>query len=141
MRQASFNRKKARDDDKLPAFTKPFQRLATDHMIHNRRKGDTVDTYDSFTIRDQYSGVGLALPRKTKSTPSNVIDMRHFVGPNADPKNKPTVMVKSDNAQELTGAVDLLGWLREQSLSNKFPHNAEHERWIGTLKTRIVNMY
>ena len=75
MRQASFNRKKARDDDKLPAFTKPFQRLATDHMIHNRRKGDTVDTYVSFVIRDQYSGVGLAMPRKTKSTQSNVIDM------------------------------------------------------------------
>jgi len=46
-------------------------------------------------------------------------------------------MVRSDAALEITSAVQELGWHPEPSLAKKWPHNAVHERWIGTLKSVI----
>ena len=44
-------------------------------------------------------------------------------------RTHPDVVLKSDAAAELTGAVKDLGWHSEPSLANKWLHNAVHERW------------
>ena len=47
------------------------------------------------------------------------------------------MLVKSDAAIENTGVLDDLGWHREPSLENKWPHNTIHERWHATYKSVV----
>ncbi len=49
----------------------------------------------------------------------------------------PEVIVKSDAAGEITGAVKQLGWHTEASLENRWPHNATLERWHGIYKSAV----
>ena len=94
-----------------------------------------MNNYVSFTIRDEFSGCGLACPRKTRTTESNYKDLKRSVGPKGP--SQPHILVKSDAAKEITKAVEELGWFAEPALQNRFPHNASHEMWIGTLKSTI----
>merc|ERR1712183_795683 len=94
-----------------------------------------MSTYCSFTIRDENSGCGLGFPRRDRSQSSNYDDLKHFAGVKG--AHRPQILVKSDAASETTAAVRQLGWLLEPSLQNRFPHNAVHERWIGTLKSTV----
>ena len=48
---------------------------------------------------------------------------------------RPEILVKSDAAGEITGAVRDLGWHAEPSLANCWPHNVRHETWIRCLKS------
>ena len=45
------------------------------------------------------------------------------------------MIVKSDAAPEITGAMHDLGWYSETSLANKWPHNTVHERWHTGVKS------
>ena len=94
-----------------------------------------MENYVSFTVRDEFSGCGLANPRKTRSKSSNYKDLKCFVGSTGS--TLPNIIVKSDAAGEIISAVEELGWFSEPSLQNRFPHNAVHERWVGTLKSTI----
>ena len=85
-----------------------------------------MENYVSFTVRDEFSGCGLANPRKTRSMESSYKDLRCFVGSTGS--TLPNIIVKSDTAGEITGAVEELGWFSEPTLQNRFPHNAVHER-------------
>ena len=135
MKQKSVNRLKEREDDQLPAVKAPLERLSADSMIVQKSREGKHENYVSFTIRDEFSGVGIGCPRVTRSKDSNYNDLKHFVGKSS--VERPQLLVKSDAALEITGAVKELGWLPEPSLQNRFPHNAVHERWIGTLKSCI----
>ena len=77
----------------------------------------------------------MAYPSRTKSAEQNYSDLKHFVG--VAGKQLPEILVKSDDAKEITNAVKQLGWLTEPALPNRFPHNSHHERWVGTLKSLI----
>ena len=81
MRETTVNMAKDRKDDELPAVTAPLQRLSADHTIHYSTRGGATEDYVSFTIRDEYSGCGLAQPRQTRSKESNYIDLKRFMGP------------------------------------------------------------
>ena len=135
MRQRSVSRKKEKTDDLLPAIKKVGERLAADHMIIHKSHSDGSTMNVSLAIRDEYSGAGLACPRRTRSKTNNYNDLKFFVGRGG--ATRPKIMVKSDTANEITGAVRDLGWIPEPSLANRFPHNSSHERWIGTLKSVI----
>ena len=73
-------------------------------------------------------------PRNSGSQDNNYQDLKHFTGP-AVQRTRPDIIVKSDAAPEIVGAVRELGWHPEPSLANKWPHNAVHERWVGTVKS------
>ena len=104
-------------------------------MTHNRSREGKLEHYVNFTIRDEFSGCGLAFPRHERTQASNYTDLKHFVG--ARGPNRPKILVKSDEAKEITSAVSQLGWLAEPSLAYRFPHNSIHERWIGSVKSTI----
>jgi len=135
MRQHSYNRKKDKSDDELPAITAPRERLSADHMIAQRAIDGVLEHSVSFTIRDEWSGAGIAGARRQRTMEQNRLDLKNFVGKVSS--TRPNIMVKSDAAKEITSAVSDLGWLSEPSLQNRFPHNSSHERWIGTLKSSI----
>ena len=119
----------------MPAVTAPLQRISADHMIAQKASHGRLEHGVGFTIRDEFSGAGIACARKTRSLESNRQDLKQFAGRIGS--TRPNIICKSDAAKEITGAVSSLGWLIEPSLQNRFPHNAAHERWIGTLKSVI----
>ena len=114
-----MSRKKERKEDELPAVNEPFLRLSADHMYHQRAREGNLVHYVSFTIRDEYSGCGMAYLRKTRSQDQNRLDLKRFAGHIG--KGRPEILVKSDAASEITKAVDDLGWLSEPSLENTTP--------------------
>ena len=62
---------KGRADDELPAVTAPRQRMSADHVVNQRcaiADGPSgLEDYVCFSIRDEYSGVGVMCPRATRS--------------------------------------------------------------------------
>ena len=138
MRQQSFARSKGREDDQLPAFTEPNKRLSADTIIISitdksraSQSGKTV----IHTIRDEYSGMALALPSSTKTHENFYQNFKFFAG--LIGTRAPDVLVKSDVAGEIIKAVEELGWHSDTSLANTWPHNATHERWHGTYKSTV----
>ena len=122
MRQMSMSQKKERKDDELPAISKCFERISADNMMHQQKRVGSLEYYTSFTVRDEYSGVGIADPKKNRTMETNRLTLKNFVGRKG--ATRPNIMVKSDAASEITRAVEDLGWLAEPSLKNRFPHNA-----------------
>ena len=104
------------------------------HPTAKRVEQNGVEDYVCFSIRDEFSGCGLMCPRTSRSKDMNYSDLKHFTGP-AIQRSRPEIVVKSDAAGEIVGAVRDLGWHPEPSLANKWPHNAVHERWISTVKS------
>ena len=139
MRQRRAARTTPAQDDQLSAVKEPRKVLGADTMIVAKSATDGTRTSASgssvsFTIRDQYSGMGLGFPQTARTKNDNYKHLKFFVGLAG---HRPDVMVKSDAAKEITSAVEELGWHPEPSLQNKWPHNATHERWIGTHKSVI----
>ena len=117
----------------------PWQQLGSDSLIVSRSNSDEAKLSESgnstiHTIRDQYSGCALAIPVTKRVKDQIYYNFKHYMGKHA--KN-PLVVVKSDAAAEITGAVSELGWLPEPGIENKWPHNSVHERYQSTLKSVI----
>ena len=82
-------------------------------------------------VRDTFSGIGLAFPTRKRTCDVAYRNFKFFGGLKA---KSPNIIVKSDAAPEILGAVDDLGWHRDPSLENTWPHNTRRERYIGKLK-------
>ena len=93
-----------------------------------------IEDYVSFAVRDAYSGVCICSPQNSRDQGLCYKNLKAFVGPTVA-KKTPQLIVKSDAAPEITGAVHDLGWFAETSLANKWPHNSAHERCQGTIKS------
>ena len=115
----------------------PCQELSTDTIImskgHDDRRMSSDGALYVHTIRDKYSGLSLAVPQHSKSVEAHVANFRKFCGP----RNSSEILLKSDAASELLGAVEVMGWHSEASLANRWPHNAAHERYHGSLKDAV----
>ena len=83
-------------------------------------------------LRDEYSGYIAAYPCAKRSSDTIVKFMLSFLGPSCHAH--PTIMCKSDNAPEFMSACTTLGFVREPSLSRRWPHNSVIEREIRTLE-------
>ena len=152
MHQKHIAKSKEREDDKLPSFDKKNMRLGADAIIiakehesfasslpgasksDDRRSGSGDNSV--LTVGDFYSGCGAAVPLPGHGHDACYKCLKDFVGPRVA-KWSPNIIVKSDAATSITGAVEELGWFSEPSLANRWPHNAIHERWIRTLKSVI----
>ena len=130
MRQQTFKRGKEKGDVGLAAITAKNQQLSADYLIAQRSASDVksklrsqvdgIEDYAVLGIRDAYSGVGICQPRSSRTKDRCYGDFKTFVGPSIQ-KKSPHVVVKSDAAPEITGAVYDLGWHPEPSLANKWP--------------------
>ena len=70
-------------------------------------------------------------PLPIGDTDSVVRNLLTFLGPSY---HQPCVMCKSDQAPEILAACKRLGFVREESLENRFPRNAQLERDMLTLQ-------
>ena len=80
MRKHSVNRKKERKDDMLPPIKICFERVSADHMYNQKDQNGPMHSFVSFTIREMWSGVMMAFPRRSKNQDANRNDLRHFFG-------------------------------------------------------------
>ena len=132
LRQSRFHRSTPASDDQLQAITEPGRCLSADTIIITRASdpgdprasvaGETI----AFSVRDRFSGMGLVFPQTSRRMNSNYHALKFYQGPSG--RYRPDIVVKSDCAAEITGAVTELGWHPEPSLENRFPHSSEHER-------------
>ena len=81
---------------------------------------------------DTFSGAALSFPERSRSTEVILRNFKFFTGPKY---SSPHIVVKSDAAGEIIGAVERLGWHSTPSLGNTWPHNTVHERHQGKLKS------
>jgi len=142
MRQRRYARTQPAADDELPAPDEPNQQLSSDTLIIAKTHTDLDKAASSgntglHVIRDSYSGMSVAIPQRERTMASNMFNFKYFTGPAV--KNG-SILVRTDAARELTGAVSALGWHPEASLENRWPHNSHHERFQGTLKSVIRSM-
>ena len=117
-----------------------LQQLGVDMIVVSKGGEDVLHRMSAagnkftWTIRDHYSGQGFTLPSDSASQDTIRNALLNFVGAEND---APKIIVKSDCARAIIGAVEELGWLSEPSLANRWPHNTYHERWHGTYKSVI----
>ena len=138
MRQRRFAKTSSAEDDGLPQVTSPGCQLSSDSVIvakshsdNNRSFGNRISIH---TMRDAYSGMTIGIPQKSKTKDAMYDNFKWYAGPI---RHRPHVVVKSDNAGEITESVRALGWHPETSLADRWPHNASHERWHGSYKSCI----
>ena len=76
----------------------------------------------------------------SRDTDSNILCLQKFAGTRASPRS--SCLVKTDCAQELTKAVEHLGWLSEPGIENDPYHNAKLESLIRRIKegTRAIHL-
>ena len=138
MRQRRFARTTQASDDGLVKISAKNTCLTTDSLIMARSGNDAHRTSVSghtsiHTIRDAWSGMPLAIPVRQRDMGSCFQNLKFFVGPSVA-NSRPSLLVKSDAAGEITRAVQALGWFSEASLPNTWPHNVQHEGWHATYK-------
>ena len=137
MKQRKYHRRTEAEDDQLPAPNAPLQQISADSLIVSKshREDDKISDAGNatvHTIRDLHSGCSLAVPLKEHNQEAMYRNFKFFAGLKA---KDPNILVRSDAAREITNSVRELGWHVEASLENKWPHNAAHERYQGTLKS------
>ena len=118
-------------DDMIDAPDAPFQQLATDDVI--LAKGDDHrglglgGVKSHHVVRDVFSGVRIAYPMPRRGAQHHARNFRHFMGLKASSVT-PVCLIKMDEAGELKGAAEEVGFVPETSLPNRWPHNAVLER-------------
>ena len=117
------------DRGSLDPVTAFGERIATDFIIVRKLKDGRENSVQ--VVRDEFSGWLRAYPIATRDTDSVVRNLLTFLGPSY---RHPCIMCKSDQAPEIVAACKRLGFVHEDSLENRFPHNAQLERDIRTLE-------
>ena len=89
---------------------------------------------------DEFSGVIGAFCMTQRSIDNNIIALQKFAGSKASSRS--LCQVKTDCAQELTNAVEHLGWLSDSGIENDPLHNAKLESLIRRIKegTRAIHL-
>ena len=117
------------DRGSLEPVTSFGERIATDFIIVRKLKDGRENVVQ--VVRDEFSGWLRAYPTANRDTDSVVRNLLAFLGPSY---HQPCIMCKSDQAPEIVAACKRLGFVHEESLENRFPHNAQLERDIRTLE-------
>ena len=101
-----MHRATAPSDDGLPCVSRHGEQLSADTIVISRMSGDGAtqaardgSTY-AFTVRDSFSGMGMAVTQRHRTLESNYAALKFFQG--ASGSRKPDIMVKSDAAAEIT---------------------------------------
>ena len=85
-------------------------------------------------VQDEYPGCLRSFPLSARVTDSNITALQKFAGARGSDRSQ--CFVKTDCAQELTKAVEFLGWISESGIANDPLHNAKLES-----ATRKVNSF
>ena len=123
----------------LPVVTSFGERLACDFIIVSKSRTEGRDNV-VLVIRDEFSGFIRACPCGSKSSEIVNKHLLAFLGPSYH--EKPSIMVKSDQAKEFLASCNQLGFQHEPTLEHRFPHNAVLEREIRTVEeiTRALHL-
>ena len=105
------------------------ERIAIDFIIVRKLKDGRKNIIQG--IRDEFSGWLRAYPIINRDTDSMVRNLLAFLGPSY---RQSYIIYKSDQASEIVVACKRLGFVHEESLENRIPHNAQLERDIRTLE-------
>ena len=137
MKQRRYARRTEPEDPGIAPPDGPVKQLSTDVIVIAKDHKDTARTSQTgcttiHTIRDAFSGVGLAIPTLQHTKDVMYTNLKFFGGLVGD--RSPGILVKSDAALSLTGAIHDLGWHAEPSLENRWPHNTAHERYHAHTK-------
>ena len=117
------------DRGSLDPVHKFGERIATDFIVVRKLKSRRENAVQ--VIRDEFSGWIRAYPITTRDTDNVSQNLLTFLG--LAYKN-PCIMCKSDQAREIIVACKRLGFVHEDVLENRFPHNAQLEHDIRTLE-------
>ena len=117
------------DRGMLPEVTQFGERIATDFIIVRKLKDGKENAIQ--VVRGEYSGWVRAYRIAKRDTDTVSRNLLLFLGPAYD---RTTVMRKSDQAIEILAACKRLGFIHEDTLENRFPHNSQLERDIRTIK-------
>jgi hypothetical protein len=122
--------------DGLPVPQKFAELMMTDTLILAKGERDAGKAFGgervAQVVKDSYSGLRQVYPQTAKSSELIQRSFRRFTGPTH--VGRTNVVIKSDAAPEIASAVVDLGWLPESSVANSWPHNAQLERDIRTMK-------
>ena len=83
-------------------------------------------------VRDEYSGLIRAFPCSSKSSETINKHLLSFLGPSYT--DMPSIMMKSDQAQEFIATCSQLGFQHEPTLEHRWPHDSQLEREVRTLE-------
>ena len=78
-------------------------------------------------------------PLSTRMTDSNITSLQRFAGARGSDRSQ--CFVKTDCAQELTKAVEFLGWISESGIANDPLHNAKLESMIRRIKEGVRSIH
>ena len=117
------------DRGMLPEVMQFGERIATDFIIVRKLKDGKENATQ--VVRDEYSGWVRAYPIAKRDTDTVSRNLLLFLGPAYD---RTTVMCKPDQAIEILAACKRLGFVNEDTLENRFPHNSQLERDIRTIE-------
>ena len=143
MTSARVDHKAKKDDDSGLPIPEGFGHiimadaviLASD--INQGAKGAAGEK-DALFIKDAYSGARMIITQTNHTKENNISGLQYFIGPNVSSSK---IILKSDAAQELTGAAEALKWLPEPSLPNRWPHNSRLERDVRTVKEAMRSVH
>ena len=105
-----------------------WERIATDFIIVRKLKDCKENAVQ--VVRDEFSGWIRAYPIARRDTDTVSRNLLLFLGPAYD---RTTVMCKSDQAIEILATCKRLGFVHEDTLENRFPHNSQLECDIRTI--------
>lgn len=105
------------------------ERLACEFIIVSKARTEGRDNV-VLVVRDEYSGLIRAFPASSRSSGTINKHLLAFLGPSFF--KQPSIMVKSDQAQEFLASCSQLGFQHEPALANRWPHNARLEQELRT---------
>ena len=121
------------DDEKLIHRATAFgDIIEADHMFPSQDARGLSEEQSALVVRDRYSGLVIVYPQSERTLDANHESLRHFAGKRLT--GKKGVVFISDHARELTGAANKLGWISDPSVPGFWPHNANCEREVRSLK-------
>ena len=80
-----------------------------------------------------------SFPLSARVTDSNITALQKFAGARGSDRSQ--CFVKTDYAQELTKAVEFLGWISESGIANDPLHNAKLESATRRIKERVRSVH
>ena len=133
-----YHRRKAVEEETPPLHY--GHRMRADHLTFGSesKKGSEGES-SCLVVYDEFSGAIGSYPLSTRMTDSNITSLQRFAGARGSDRSQ--CFVKTDCAQELTKAVEFLGWISESGIANDPIHNAKLESMIRRIKEGVRSIH
>ena len=135
-----YHRRKAVEEKEETPPLHYGHRMRADHLTFGSESKKGSDGESScLVVYDEFSGAIGSYPLSTRMTDSNITSLQRFAGARGSDRSQ--CFVKTDCAQELTKAVEFLGWISESGIANDPMHNAKLESMIRRIKEGVRSIH